>query len=151
MLVINGLDDIRARVGEELGVSDWVEITQDDVNKFAEVTGDDQWIHVDVERATNESPFGGTIVHGFFTLSLLPKFAYETYTIEGIHGALNYGSDKVRFLTPVPTGSKLRCRSKLVAVDDKPMGVLMTVESTIEIEGVDKPACIAETLTLVFG
>jgi acyl dehydratase len=150
MLVIKGLEDIKARVGEELGVSDWVQITQDDVNKFAEVTGDDQWIHVDPERAA-ATPLGGTIVHGYFTLSLLPKFAYETYTIEGISFAMNYGADKVRFLSPVPTGSKLRCRSELTSADDRNGGLLMKVTSTIEIEGSDKPACIAETLTIVFG
>lgn len=150
MLTINGLDDIRGRVGQELGVSDWVQITQDDVNKFAEVTGDDQWIHVDPERAA-QTPLGGTIVHGYFTLSLLPKFAYETYTIEGVSFAMNYGSDKVRFLSPVPTGSRLRCRSELSSVEDRNGGLLMKVTSTIEIEGSDKPACVAETLTIVFG
>ena len=150
MLVINGLDDIRGRVGQELGVSDWVEITQEDVNKFAEVTGDDQWIHVDPERAV-ATPLGGTIVHGYFTLSLLPKFAYETYTIEGISFAMNYGSDKVRFLSPVPTGSKLRARSELTSIEDRNGGLLMKVTSTIEIEGAEKPACVAETLTIVFG
>ena len=150
MLTINGVDGIRELVGQELGVSEWVEITQDDVNKFAEVTGDDQWIHVDVERA-KETPLGGTIVHGYYTLSLLPKFAYETYTIEGISFAMNYGSDKVRFLSPVPTGSKLRCRSELSSIEDRNGGVLMKVTSTIEIEGSDKPACVAETLTIVFG
>ena len=150
MLVINGLDDLRARVGQELGTSDWVQITQEDVNKFAEVTGDDQWIHVDPERAA-KTPLGGTIVHGYFTLSLLPKFAYETYTMEGISFAMNYGSDKVRFLSPVPTGSKLRCRSELTSIEDRNGGVLMKVTSTIEIEGSEKPACVAETLTIVFG
>ena len=150
MLTINGVDGIRELVGQELGVSEWVQITQDDVNKFAEVTGDDQWIHVDVERA-KETPLGGTIVHGYYTLSLLPKFAYETYTIEGISFAMNYGSDKVRFLSPVPTGSKLRCRSELSSIEDRNGGVLMKVTSTIEIEGSDKPACVAETLTIVFG
>lgn len=150
MLVINGIDDLRARVGQELGTSDWVQITQEDVNKFAEVTGDDQWIHVDPERAA-QTPLGGTIVHGYFTLSLLPKFAYETYTMEGVSFAMNYGSDKVRFLSPVPTGSKLRCRSELTSVEDRNGGVLMKVTSTIEIEGSEKPACVAETLTIVFG
>ncbi len=150
MLVINGIDDLRARVGQELGTSDWVQITQEDVNKFAEVTGDDQWIHVDPERAA-QTPLGGTIVHGYFTLSLLPKFAYETYTMEGISFAMNYGSDKVRFLSPVPTGSKLRCRSELTSIEDRNGGVLMKVTSTIEIEGSEKPACVAETLTIVFG
>jgi len=150
MLVINGLDDLRARVGQELGTSEWVQITQEDVDKFAEVTGDNQWIHVDPERAA-QTPLGGTIVHGYFTLSLLPKFAYETYTMEGISFAMNYGSDKVRFLSPVPTGSKLRCRSELTSIEDRNGGVLMKVTSTIEIEGSEKPACVAETLTIVFG
>ncbi|MCX6393673.1 MAG: MaoC family dehydratase [Actinomycetes bacterium] len=150
MLVLNGIDDIKSKVGEELGVSDWIQIDQDAVNKFAEVTGDDQWIHVDVDRA-KESPLGGTIVHGYFTLSLIPKFAYETYSIEGITFGMNYGSDKVRFLSPVPTGSRLRMRSTLASADDRNGGVLMKVTCTIEIEGSDKPACVAETLTIVFG
>ncbi|CAB4878345.1 MAG: MaoC family dehydratase [Actinobacteria bacterium] len=150
MLVLNGIDDIKSKVGEELGVSDWIQIDQDAVNKFAEVTGDDQWIHVDVDRA-KESPLGGTIVHGYFTLSLIPKFAYETYSIEGITFGMNYGSDKVRFLSPVPTGSRLRMRSTLASADDRNGGVLMKVTCTIEIEGSDKPACVAETLTILFG
>jgi acyl dehydratase len=150
MLVLNGIDDIKSKVGEELGVSDWIQIDQDAVNKFAEVTGDDQWIHVDVDRA-KESPLGGTIVHGYFTLSLIPKFAYETYSIEGITFGMNYCSDKVRFLSPVPTGSRLRMRSTLASADDRNGGVLMKVTCTIEIEGSDKPACVAETLTILFG
>ena len=150
MLVLNGLEEIKAKVGEDLGTSDWIQIDQDAVNAFAEVTGDDQWIHVDPERAA-ATPLGGTIVHGFFTLSLIPKFAYETYTVEGVSFAMNYGSDKVRFLSPVPTGSRLRMNSVLSSVEEKGGGVLMKVTCTIEIEGSEKPACIAEMLTIVFG
>ncbi|MCX6389506.1 MAG: MaoC family dehydratase [Solirubrobacterales bacterium] len=150
MLVLNGIEEIKAKVGEDLGTSDWIQIDQDAVNAFAEVTGDDQWIHVDPERAA-ATPLGGTIVHGFFTLSLIPKFAYETYTVEGVSFAMNYGSDKVRFLSPVPTGSRLRMNSVLSSVEEKGGGVLMKVTCTIEIEGSEKPACIAEMLTIVFG
>ena len=150
MLVLNGIEEIKAKVGEDLGTSDWIQIDQDAVNAFAEVTGDDQWIHVDPERAA-ATPLGGTIVHGFFTLSLIPRFAYETYTVEGVSFAMNYGSDKVRFLSPVPTGSRLRMNSVLSSVEEKGGGVLMKVTCTIEIEGSEKPACIAEMLTIVFG
>ena len=150
MLVLNGIEEIKAKVGEDLGTSDWIQIDQDAVNAFAEVTGDDQWIHVDPERAA-ETPLGGTIVHGFFTLSLIPRFAYDTYTVEGVSFAMNYGSDKVRFLSPVPTGSRLRMNSVLSSVEEKGGGVLMKVTCTIEIEGSEKPACIAEMLTIVFG
>ena len=109
MITLSGIDDIKARVGQELGVSDWVEVTQDDIDKFADATGDHQWIHVDVERA-KETPFGGTIAHGFYTLSLVPRLSYELYTIENVAFALNYGANRVRFPSPLKVGSKVRMR-----------------------------------------
>ncbi|HEY8583555.1 MAG TPA: MaoC family dehydratase, partial [Capillimicrobium sp.] len=106
MLTLNGIDDIKARVGQELGVSDWLEVTQKDIDTFADATGDHQFIHVDVEKA-KQTPFGGTIAHGYFTLSLAPRFSYEIYTIENVAFALNYGANKVRFPAPLKVGSKV--------------------------------------------
>src|SRR3954452_15442997 len=145
MLTINGIDELRGKVGEELGVSSWHEVTQDQLNAFAEVTGDDQWIHVDEERAA-QTPFGGTIAHGLLTLSLGPRFSYDLYNVEGVAFALNYGFGKVRFPAPVPVGSKVRMRAALSAADDVPGGVKITVTQTFEREGGDKPVCVAESL-----
>jgi acyl dehydratase len=145
MLTLNGLDEIKARVGEELGVSDWHEVTQEDINTFADVTGDHQWIHVDIERA-KETPFGGTIAHGYYILSLAPKFSYELWTVEGFVFALNYGVNKVRFISPMPVGGKIRMRAKLGSVEDVPGGVQIMTELTFEREGGEKPVCVAETL-----
>jgi acyl dehydratase len=144
-VVFNGIDDLKARVGEEIGVSDYVEITQDDVDKFADVTGDHQWIHVDPERA-KDTPFGGTIVHGFFTLSLVPRFSYDLWTIENVAFALNYGSNKTRFPAPFPTGKKVRMRASIASVDDIPGGVQLAVTNTLEVEGGEKPVCVAESV-----
>src|SRR3954466_6353385 len=107
MLTINGVDELKERVGEELGVSDWHHVTQADIDKFAEVTGDDQWIHVDVERA-KDTPFGGTIAHGYYTLSLAPQFAYSIWAVEGVTFGVNYGVNRVRFTAPLPVGDKVR-------------------------------------------
>jgi acyl dehydratase len=148
-VVFNGIDDLKARVGEEIGVSDWLEITQDDVDKFADVTGDHQWIHVDPERA-KETPFGGTIVHGFFTLALVPRFSYDLWTIDNVAFALNYGSNKVRFPAPFPVGKKVRMRAAIASVDDIPGGVQLAVTNTLEVEGGEKPVCVAESLTRVY-
>ena len=149
MRTITGLDGLRAAEGETLGTSDWHEVTQDDINAFADVTGDHQWIHVDPERA-KDTPFGGTIAHGFYTLSLGPKFSYELYTMEGIAFALNYGLGKVRFPAPVPVGSKVRMRATLQAVDDIPGGAQITMLHTFEVEGGEKPVCVAEALSRVY-
>ena len=142
--------DIAKHVGEELGVSEWVKIDQDRVNKFADATGDHQWIHVDVERAKRELPTKGTIAHGYLTLSLIPMLASQISRIDGVSRGINYGSNKVRFTNMVPTGARVRARTKLVAAEPKSGGVQMTNEVTIEIEGQDRPACIAETISLVF-
>lgn len=135
-------------VGQEIGVSDWVEITQDRVNKFAEATGDFQWIHVDVERANSE--MGGTIAHGYLTLSLIPLLNDSLMEVQGIARALNYGSEKVRFVNMIKVGKQVRMRNKLLAAEPKAGGLQVKCECTIEIEGEAKPACIAETITLYF-
>jgi acyl dehydratase len=135
-------------VGQEIAVSDWVEVTQDRVNKFAEATGDFQWIHVDVERATRE--MGGTIAHGYLTLSLIPLLNDSLMEVQGVERALNYGSDKVRFINMVKVGKRVRMRNKLLAAEPKAGGLQVKCECTIEIEGEAKPACIAETITLYF-
>ena len=148
-VVFNGIDDLKSRVGEEVGVSDWREITQDDVDAFAKVTGDDQWIHVDPDRA-KDTPFGGTIVHGFFTVALAPRFSYDMWTVENIAFALNYGLNKVRFPAPFKTGSKVRMRVSIQSVDDIQGGAQLTVVNTFEVEGGDKPVCVAEQVSRLY-
>jgi acyl dehydratase len=148
-VVFNGIDDLKSRVGDEIGVSEWREITQADVDAFAEVTGDDQWIHVDPERA-KETPFGGTIVHGFFTVALAPRFSYDLWTIENIAFALNYGLNKVRFPAPFPVGQKVRMRVSIQSVDDIPGGAQLTVVNTFEVEGGAKPVCVAEQVSRLY-
>jgi acyl dehydratase len=150
MLTLNGIDDIKARVGQELGISDWLEVTQAEIDKFAEATGDHQWIHVDVDKAS-QTPFGGTIAHGYYTLSLAPRFSYELYTIENVAFALNYGANKVRFPAPLKVGAKVRMRATLSNVEDVAGGVQITTTCTFETEGGEKPVCVAETLTRVFA
>jgi len=138
-------------IGKEVFVSDWTQVTQDQINKFAESTMDHQWIHVDKEQAA-KGPFGTTIAHGFLTLSHLPFFSYQVpLKAEGAKMSINYGLDKVRFLNPVPSGSKIRDRIVLKALEQKPGNrLLVTQTHTIEIEGQDKPACIADALGMIF-
>jgi acyl dehydratase len=131
-----------------LGVSDWVTVDQAMIDRFAEATGDFQWIHVDVARA-QASPFGTTIAHGWLTLSLLARLSNETYRIESLAARLNYGANKVRFTAPVPAGSRLRARFRLVAVEDAPQGARLTTEATVEREGSDKPVCVAELVGIL--
>lgn len=140
-------------VGKELGVSDWVTVDQQRIDDFAACTGDNQWIHVDVERATRESPFGGTIAHGYLTLSLLPIMQFNVGTLpEGVTAALNYGADRVRFITPVKAGGRIRDHITLVGAEDKGGGrILVTTRHTVEIEGEDRPALVADTLALLLG
>jgi acyl dehydratase len=145
MLTLSGIDEIKSYVGKELGVSEWHEVTQEDINTFAHVTGDHQWIHVDTERA-KETPFGGTIAHGYYILSLAPKFSYELFTIEGFAFGLNYGVNRVRFISPMPVGGKIRMRAKVGSVEDVPGGAQIMTELTFEREGGEKPVCVAETL-----
>ena len=147
---LSGIDEMKAAVGQELGVSDWHEVTQEAINAFAEVTQDFQWIHVDVERA-KETPFGGTIAHGLYTLSLGPKFSYEIVDVQGFVFGVNYGYDKVRFPAPLPVGSRVRMRATLTAVDDVPGGVQFSITQTFEREGHEKPVCVAESLSRVYG
>jgi acyl dehydratase len=149
MLTLTGLDEVKSHVGKELGVSDWLEVTQETINRFAEVTGDDQWIHLDVERA-KQSPFGGTIAHGYYVLSLAPRFSYDMFTFEGFGHGLNYGLNRVRFPAPMPVGGKVRMRARLMAVDEIPGGAQITTELTFEREGSEKPVCVAESLARVY-
>lgn len=144
---INGLDELRAAVGRDLGTSDWLEITQERVNTFAEATGDEQWIHVDVERAKAESPFGGPIAHGYLTLSLTNLFLPQVVEVTGISSGVNYGVNKVRFPAAVPVGSRVRGNVTLEAAEDVRGGVQTTMVITVELEGSEKPACIVEAIS----
>ncbi len=149
MITIHGLEEMRAQVGEELGVSDWHEVTQEDIDRFADVTGDDQWIHTDPERAT-QTPFGGTIAHGYYTLSLAPRFSEQIIALEEIAFGINYGLNKVRFPAPLPVGNRVRMRAVLVGVEDVVGGAQITMKLTFEGEGALKPVCVAEQLTRVY-
>jgi acyl dehydratase len=148
MRVFTTFDELSDAVGEELGTSEWLEVTQDRVDAFAEATGDDQWIHVDVERA-KAGPFGGTIAHGYLTLSLIPQFTPQIFSLETPGARLNYGVNKVRFPNPVQVGAKIRASATLAEVTDVPAGKQMVTRYTVEIEGADKPACVAETVVLL--
>jgi acyl dehydratase len=141
--VINGLDELRSLIGREAGVSDWMEVSQDLINRFADVTGDHQWIHVDPERAKRETPFGSTIAHGFLTVSLLPQLSQRTITVKGDYKMrINYGFNRLRFVSPVRAGSRIRARFMAQKVTDNEVTWLVTVE----VEGQDKPAVVAEWL-----
>jgi acyl dehydratase len=144
------LDDLRTKVGTEIGFSAWRTVTQDMINRFADATDDHQFIHVDPERAANEGPFGGTIAHGFLTISLLSTLAYEALPmIEGATMGINYGFDKLRFMSPVKAGAKVRARFKLANLDIRPSGrVMNTYEVALEVEGLIRPAFTATWLTL---
>ncbi len=147
MRVIESLSELKTLIGQEVAVSDWIEISQDRVNRFAEATGDLQWIHIDVERSRKESPFGGTVAHGFLTLSLLPMLMADAVSMPDVKMGVNYGLNKVRFPAPVPVGSRLRARMLLQAVEDIPGGAQTTWQVTIEREGSDKPVCVAESIS----
>jgi acyl dehydratase len=150
MLEVERPADMKAHIGQPLGSSEWVLIDQGMIDRFAEATGDHQWIHVDVERAKREMPGGKTIAHGYLTLSLLPRLSATVYRIRRTSRGINYGSNKVRFTAPVPAGSRVRLHQTLKAVEDIAGGVRMTFESTIELEGSGKPALVAEALALAF-
>ena len=146
MRVFQTLQEVADLVGQELAVSDWIEITQERINLFAQATGDHQWIHVDPQRA-NQGPFGSTIAHGFLTLSLMPSFFDSAMQVQATRMAVNYGVNKVRFTSPVPVGSKLRARISLKSADPiDPQGFQMTYAVVVEREGSDKPVCVAETI-----
>ncbi|HEY7836396.1 MAG TPA: MaoC family dehydratase [Solirubrobacteraceae bacterium] len=149
MLTLTGLDQVKEYVGRELGVSEWHLVTQEEIDEFARVTGDDQWIHVDVERA-KQSPFGGTIAHGYFTLSLAPRFSYDMFTFEGFAFGVNYGLNRLRFPSPMPVGDRVRMRATLASVEEIPGGAQITTELTFERAGGEKPVCVAESLSRVY-
>jgi acyl dehydratase len=148
MRILDNLDALAGMSGEELGLSDWLEIDQERVDRFADATGDHQWIHVDRERAA-AGPFGGTIAHGYLTLSLIPFLGSQVFALETPGAKLNYGVNKVRFPHPVRVGSRIRSRVTMGEVTDLPTGKQLTVRHVIEIEGQDKPACVAETVVLL--
>jgi acyl dehydratase len=150
MRTFSTFEEIEAAAGEEIGTTDWVEIDQDRVNAFADATGDHQWIHVDVERA-KDGPFGGTIAHGYLTLSLVPWLGSQVFALETPGAKLNYGVNKVRFPNPVRVGSRIRARVKINGVSDVSAGKQLTVGYTVEIEGQDKPACVAESVVLLLS
>src|SRR5262245_48699401 len=147
MRTFKDFNEIKAAVGTEVGVSDWVDITQERIDRFAQATGDAQWIHVDVERAARELPGQKTIAQGLLTLSLAPEFIRAVMQLEGVKNTLNYGANRIRYLTPVPAGSRLRARTTIMAAEDAPSnGLRVTYGLTIEIEGGKRPACIAEVI-----
>ena len=150
MLVVDRPADLKAHIGKELGASEWVLVDQPTIDKFADATGDHQWIHVDVERAKREMPGGKTIAHGFLTLSLIAGLAHQIYEIRHRSRGINYGSNKVRFTAPVQVGSRVRLRQTLKSVEDIQGGVRLTFDSQMEIEGSSRPALIAETLSLAY-
>ena len=145
----SGIDDLKARVGEDLGHSDWMEITQERVNQFADATGDHQWIHIDPERA-KAGPFGGPIAHGYLTISLAPVLLGSVIRVDGISMGVNYGLNKLRFPAPVKVGSKVRLGATLTAVEEIAGGAQYTVDLTIETEGSEKPSCVAQAVYRVY-
>jgi acyl dehydratase len=150
MLEVERPADMKEYVGKSVGTSEWVLVDQKMIDAFADATGDHQWIHVDVERARKEMPGGKTIAHGYLTLSLLPRLSATIYRVKHTSRGINYGSNKVRFTAPVPAGSRVRLQQTLKAVEDIKGGVRLTFESTVEIEGSDRPALVAEALVLAF-
>jgi acyl dehydratase len=147
--VFNGFDEIKSAVGTEVGTSDWIEITQDRIDKFADATCDEQWIHVDQDRAKQLLPGGKTIAHGLLSLSLAPMFIRSVMGLKGLKNTLNYGADRIRYLSPVPAGSRLRGRTTIAEVEDVPPdGLRVHYRLVVEIEGGERPACVAELIAL---
>ncbi len=152
MLTVDNPKDLAQHIGRQLGPSEWITVDQDMIDKFAEATGDHQWIHVDVERAKKEMPGGKTIAHGFLTLSLLPRLAPMLLQVKHRKRGINYGSNKIRFTNTVPAGSRIRLRQTIKNVEDVPdNGVRVTYESVIEIEGQERPAMVAENIGIMYG
>jgi acyl dehydratase len=145
---ISGLEELTGLIGQHLGFSDWLTVDQARIDLFADATGDHQWIHIDPARA-KDGPFGATIAHGYLTLSLVPLLANQVYAILGTTMGVNYGSNRVRFAAPVRVNSRVRAGVELLSVTTKPMGAQIESRVTIELDGSDKPACIADTLTLL--
>ena len=148
--VFSSLDEFKAAVGSDLGTSDWVTVTQEQINTFADATGDHQWIHVDPEAAA-KGPFGTTIAHGYLTLSLLPVFGAEIYEVQNLAFGVNYGANKVRFPNPVPVDSRLRATATLKEIADIPIGTQATISFVVEREGAEKPAVVAEVVYVFAG
>jgi acyl dehydratase len=149
MRLFDGFDDIKSAVGSEIGASEWIEITQDRINRFAEATCDEQWIHVDQERVKQELPGGRTIAHGLLSLSLAPMFIRSVIGLKGLRNTLNYGADRIRYLSPVPAGSRIRGRTTIAEANDVPPdGLRVNYHMVIEIEGSERPACVAELIAL---
>ncbi|WOC12665.1 MaoC family dehydratase [Gordonia sp. MP11Mi] len=148
MKILNGRAELEAAVGTHLGYSDWLQIDQERIDRFAEATGDHQWIHVDPERAA-AGPFGSTIAHGYLTLSLIPMLSGQVYSVEGTTMGVNYGSNKVRFPSPVPVGSRVRAGVEVVSVTATGAGLQVVNRVTVEREGSDKPSCVAETVSVM--
>src|SRR3954454_18025538 len=149
MRIMNGFEELKAAVGTEVGVSDWIEVTQDRISRFAEATCDEQWIHVDQERAKRELPGGTTIAHGLLSLSLTPMFIRSVMALKGMKNTLNYGADRIRYLAPVPAGSRLRGRVSLAEAEEAPSdGLRVNYRIIVEIEGGSRPACVAEMIAL---
>ena len=147
MLEVENVEALKAHIGQKLGTSDWMVVDQKMIDQFAEATGDFQWIHVDVSRNA-ENPFGGTIAHGFLTLSMIPVLQQQIYSIVNRKLGINYGLNKVRFPTPVRVGKRVRAKAKLTEVVETPQGVRVTMEMAVEVEGSEKPACVAEAISL---
>ena len=149
MRVFNDFEDLKSAVGTEIGVSDWHQVTQEQIDRFADATGDDQWIHIDVERAKSELPGQKTIAHGILTLALAPEFIRSVARIRGLKRTLNYGANRIRYLAPVPSGSRLRGRVAIADAEDvAPNGLRVTYGVTTEVEGGNRPACVAELIAL---
>ena len=149
MRVFDSFGQMKAAAGTEIGVSEWLEVTQERINLFAEATGDFQWIHVDVERAKRELPQGKTIAHGLLTLSLVPLFFRSVLRLDGLRNSLNYGSNRVRYMVPVPVGSRLRGRIRIEETTDVPPdGLRVIYRTTVELEGAPRPACVADTIAV---
>ena len=148
MKTFNGIDELKEAVGTHVGFSDWHPVTQEQIDMFAEATGDHQWIHVDPARAA-QGPFGATIAHGYLTLSLVPRLVWEIYTVESITMGVNYGANKVRFPSPVKVDSRVRGGVELLSLEPGGGGFALTAKVTIEVEGSEKPACVVETLSVL--
>jgi len=145
MRTIKGIEELKQLAGQELGSGDWHEVTQEQINQFADATGDHQWIHTDVERA-KKGPFGGPIAHGYFTLSIIPVLLRDVMSVEGMRMGINYGLNKLRFPAPVPIGSKVRASVKCASVDEVSGGLQGTFDVTVEVDGQDKPGCAAQVI-----
>ena len=145
MRTIKGIEELKQLAGQELGSGDWHEVTQEQINQFADATGDHQWIHTDVERA-KKGPFGGPIAHGYFTLSIIPVLLRDVMSVEGMRMGINYGLNKLRFPAPVPIGSKIRANVKCASVEEVSGGVQGTFDVTVEVDGQDKPGCVAQVI-----